>query len=241
MHRTSFRCVLTISVLRAVVWRTSRAAYQTNRVLPRSEAEQHSSLLQSLSSSSETTRHQQYKASVNWSRVRFNRTGRAYSRGSAFIPYPLLEDVYNQSNHAVTEDDNFADLGLNDFVSAQRWIAQHQLNRRRERLTIRERGLLSHPLEDWDPEEGSDEASGVIETCISYTAVISVQGMERDIAMQDEVHFVIFLLIVAWAQRFVCRSRSYQTRGCVRATLARANHNSRRVTLYGSFVPIPGN
>ena len=27
----------------------------------------------------------------------------------------------------------------------------------------------------------------------------------------------------------------------VRATLARANHNSRRATLYGSFVPIPGN
>ena len=27
----------------------------------------------------------------------------------------------------------------------------------------------------------------------------------------------------------------------VRATLARANHNSRRATLYGSYVPIPGN
>ena len=40
MHPASFRCVPTISVLRVVVWRTSRAAYQTNRVLPRSEAEQ---------------------------------------------------------------------------------------------------------------------------------------------------------------------------------------------------------
>ena len=152
---------------------------------------QRSSLLQSLSSASEATRRQQYEASVNRSRVRFNRTGRAYSRGSTFIPYPLLEDVYNRSNHAVTEDDDFADLGLNDFVSAQRRIAQHQLNRRRERLTVRERGLLSRPLEDWDSEEGSDEASGVIETCMSYTAAVSVQGVERDIVMQDEVSFVL--------------------------------------------------
>ena len=99
---------------------------------------QRSSLLQSLSSASEATRHQQYEASVNWSRVRFNCTGQAYSCGSTFIPYPLLKDVYNRSNHAVTEDNDFADLGLNDFVSAQRRIAQHQLNCRRERLNIRE-------------------------------------------------------------------------------------------------------
>ena len=151
---------------------------------------QRSSLLQSLSSASEATRRQQYEASVNRSRVRFNRTGWAYSRGSTFIPYPLLEDVYNRSNHAVTEDDDFADLGLNDFVSAQCQIAQHQLNRRRECLTVRERGLLSRPLEDWDQEEGSDEASGVIETCMSYTAAVNVQGMERDIVMQDNVRLL---------------------------------------------------
>ena len=45
---------------------------------------------------------------------------------------------------------------------------------------------MSRPLEEWDQEEGSDEASGIIETCMSYTAAVSVQGMERDIAMQDD-------------------------------------------------------
>ena len=166
---------------------------------------QRSSLLQSLSSSSEAARRQQYEASVNRSRVRFNRTGRAYSRGSSFVPYPLLEDVYNRSNHAVTEDDDFADLGLNDFVSAQRRIAQHQLNRRRECLTVRERGLLSRPLEDWDNEEGSDEASGVIETCMSYTAAVNVQGMERDIVMQDDVSFVVSSLLLELILLFIDR------------------------------------
>ena len=154
---------------------------------------QRSSLLQSLSSASEATRRQQYEANVNRSRVRFNRTGRAYSRGSSYIPYPLLEDVYNRSNHAVTEDDDFADLGLNDFVSAQRRIAHHQLNRRRERLTVREHGLLGRPLEEWDEAEGSDEASGVIETCMSYSAAVGIQGLERDIIMQDDVSLVFFL------------------------------------------------
>ena len=148
---------------------------------------QRSSLLQSLSSASEATRRQQYEASINWSRVHFNRPGRAYSRGSTFIPYPLLEDVYNRSNHAVTEDDDFADLGLNDFVSAQRRIAQHQLNRRCERLNVRERGLLGRPLEDWDKEEGSDEVSRIINTCMSYTASVGVQGVECDIVMMEEV------------------------------------------------------
>ena len=144
---------------------------------------QHSSLLQSLSSTSEATRRQQYEASINQSHVRFNRTGRAYSQGLTFIPYPLFEDVYNHSNHAITKDDNFTDLGRNNFVSAQCWITQHQVNRRHRRLNVREHRLLSHPLEDWDQEEGSDEASGVIDTCMSYTAAVGVQGVEWDIAM----------------------------------------------------------
>ena len=173
---------------------------------------QRSSLLQSLSSSSEAARRQQYEASVNRSRVRFNRTGRAYSRGSSFIPYPLLEDVYNCSNHAVTEDDDFADLGLNDFVSAQRRIASHQLNRRRDRLNVRERGLLGRPLEDWDQEEGSDETSGVIETCMSYASAVGVQSVERDIIMQDDVSLSPFSLLIELTFLFY-RSRSCRT-GC---------------------------
>ena len=90
------------------------------------------------------------------------------------------------------EDDDFANLGLNDFMSSQRWIAQHQLNRRRAQLNVREQGLLGHPLEDWDQEEGSDEASGVVDTCMSYVVAVGVQGVERDIVMQDEVCYIVF-------------------------------------------------
>ena len=100
------------------------------------------SLLQSLSSSLEATLHRKYEASVNCSHVQFNHTGCAYSHGSPSVPYPLIEDVYNRSNHTVIKDNDFADLGLNDFVSTQRRIAQHQLNRRSVRLDVQEHGLL---------------------------------------------------------------------------------------------------
>ena len=121
--------------------------------------------------------------------------------------------MYNRSNHAVTEDDDFADLGLNDFVSAQRRIASHQLNRRRDRLNVRERGLLGRPLEEWDPEEGSDEASGVIETCMSYASAVGIQSMERDIVMQDDVSlassFLLFELNVSLYRLKSCRIRGW--------------------------------
>ena len=63
--------------------------------------------------------------------------------------------------------------------------------------------MLSRPLEDGDQEEGSDEALGVIDTCMSYTATVSVQGVEQDIAMQDEVHLSSSSWLVSGLMVFV--------------------------------------
>ena len=39
-------------------------------------------------------------------------------------PYPSYEDVYLCSNTSNLGSDEFQDLGLNDFLVAQRWVAR---------------------------------------------------------------------------------------------------------------------
>ena len=155
------------------------------------------SLLQSLSSSSEATLCHQYEVNINQSHVWYNHTGRAYSSGLSYIPYPLIEDVYNQSNHTVTKDDDFTDLGLNNFISARCRIAQHQLNCHCESLNVWERGLLGQLLKDWDQDEGSDKMSGVIDMCMSYTTSVGIQGAKWDIVMMEAV-CLSFCLWLVW-------------------------------------------
>ena len=44
-------------------------------------------------------------------------------------PYPSYEDVYLHSNTSNPGSDEFQDLGLNDFLVAQRWVARRKLER----------------------------------------------------------------------------------------------------------------
>ena len=55
--------------------------------------------------------------------------------------------------------------------------------------------------------------------------------------MRWQAEYILFIFLCLWLLERCGRSRLQD----VRATLARVNHNSRRATLYGSFVPIPGN
>jgi len=57
----------------------------------------------------------QYRADLANASINFNPTTQHYSRGSQrMIPYPSSEDVFLRSNHAVNEDDDFADISLPD-------------------------------------------------------------------------------------------------------------------------------
>ena len=149
---------------------------------------QHSSLLESLSSSSEATRRLQYEASILCSAACFNHTGCAFACGSNYVPYPLLEEVYNHSNHAVNDDDDFADLGVNDFISAQHRIASHRLHCHHGRMNQQEAGLLGHGLEDWDPSEENNVMAGVMEMSMGCAVSISMLGVENDMITNQRVY-----------------------------------------------------
>ena len=79
--------------------------------------------------------------------------------------------------------------------------------------------------------------SGEIPKCNSQTCCCVVEELEWWVCVHLE-----------FCQGMPCaQDKKHRKNRCVvrfryvRATLARANHNSRRATLYGSFVPIPGN
>jgi len=57
--------------------------------------------------------------------------------------YPTIEEVHNQSNTAVPDDDEFEDLGLNNFIMAQHLIACHHVGCRREFMSVHVRATLA--------------------------------------------------------------------------------------------------
>jgi len=68
----------------------------------------------------------EYHASLASATINFNPTALRYARGShGAIPYPSSEDVFLRSNHAVNEDDDFADISLPDFIHVQDHITCH--------------------------------------------------------------------------------------------------------------------
>jgi len=75
----------------------------------------------SLASSPQASLHCQYDTVLTTASLHHNTHLQSYARGSHGVtPYPDIEDIFNRSNSAVVEDDNFSDIGLNDFLLAQR-------------------------------------------------------------------------------------------------------------------------
>jgi len=99
--------------------------------------------------------------------------------------YPTIEEVLNCSNTTVPDDDEFEDLGLNDFIMAQRQIASHHVGRRRDFMSIHTRGLIACGVEEWDMED--EPHSGEVEVLIAYAAVIGMAAIESDVMMSDWV------------------------------------------------------
>jgi len=84
----------------------------------------------SISSASQATLQQQYERVLQRSAVGFNVCGRMYAcRGGEL--HLTIKEVLNRSNTAVPDDDEFEDLGLNDFIMAHRQIASHCVGHRR--------------------------------------------------------------------------------------------------------------
>ena len=58
-----------------------------------------------------------------------NRDRFSSARDDLSRPYPSYEDVYLRSNMSNPGSDEFQDLGLNDFLVAQRRVARRKLER----------------------------------------------------------------------------------------------------------------
>jgi len=101
--------------------------------------------------------------------------------------------VHNQSNTAVPDDNKFEDLGLNDFIMAQRLIAHHCVGHRRDFMSVHTHGLISCGIEDWDMED--EHHSSEVEVSISYAVVIGMAAIESDIMLSDRVSDLIGLMI----------------------------------------------
>ena len=138
----------------------------------------------SISSASQSSLCQQYKRVLQHSAVGYNIQGHMYARRGGDL-YPTIEETLNCSNTAVPDDDEFEDLGLNDFIVAQRWIAGHRLRCRRDFMSVHTRGLISRGIEEWDVEY--EPHSGEVEVLIAYVAAIGMAAMESDVMMNDRV------------------------------------------------------
>ena len=146
------------------------------------------------SSSSQASLHRQYNAALATASLHHNTHLRTYARGShGAVPYPDIEDVFNRSNSAVVEDDDFSELGLNDFFLAQRRIARHKLRRFGRRANEGQRGLIDCGLQDWDQGEPENQQ---IETSMMYTASVATSLMEMDEGLDRKVGCSVWNLSV---------------------------------------------
>jgi len=92
--------------------------------------------------------------------------------------------VFNCSNSAVVEDDDFSDIGLNNFLLAQRRIACHKLRCHRRRANEGQHGLIDRGLQDWDQGEPESQQ---IEASMMYTASVATTLMEMDEGLDRKV------------------------------------------------------
>jgi len=147
------------------------------------------------SSSSQASLRCQYDAALINASLHHNVHLRSYARGShGVVLYPNIEDVFNRSNSAVVEDDDFSDIGLNDFFPAQRRIARHKLHRFGRRANEGQRGLIDRGLQDWDqgePENQQIEASMMYTASVATTLMEMDEGLDRKVGCPDWNLFVL--------------------------------------------------
>jgi len=148
----------------------------------------------SISSASQSSLRQQYKRVLQRPAVGYNVRGRMYARRGGDL-YLTIEETLNRSNTAVPDDDEFEDLGLNDFIMAQRRIAGHRLRRRGEFMSVHTRGLISRGIEEWDVDY--EPHSGEVEVSIAYAAAIGMAAVESDVMMNDRVCVSSLILITS--------------------------------------------
>ena len=112
-----------------------------------------------------------------------NRDRFSSARDDLSHPYPSYEDVYLHSNMSNPGSDEFQDLGLNDFLVAQRRVARRKLEHLQ--LTPYQGSLFSRGIqphwEQWEPY------NVVLEASIRYAASCGVVIMDEVVDLNERV------------------------------------------------------
>ena len=112
-----------------------------------------------------------------------NRDRFSSARDDLSCPYPSYEDVYLRLNTSNPGSDEFQDLGLSDFLVAQRWVARRKLERLQ--LTPYQGSLLSQGVQpQWEQREPYNM---VLEASLGYAASCSVVVMDEVVDLNERV------------------------------------------------------
>src|SRR5258708_3571125 len=115
------------------------------------------------------------RASSNREASSYNLDRFLVARNDATRPYPSETDVYRRSTIHNLDDDGFFDVGLRDFLVANRRVARRRLDRLS--LTPHQSGLLSRGAQHrLDPREPYNM---VLEASLGYAASCSVAAFDE--------------------------------------------------------------
>ena len=113
-----------------------------------------------------------------------NRDRFSSARDDLSHPYPSYEDVYLCSNTSNLGSDEFQDLGLNDFLVAQRRVARRKLECLQ--LTPYQGSLLSRGVQpQWEQREPYNM---VLEASLRYAALCSVVVMDEVADLNERIN-----------------------------------------------------
>ena len=124
-------------------------------------------------------------------RQRYNPFGREFRRRSAFVPYPLQEDILICTNGSTADDESWEELGLYDFVMTNQRIGRNRFNHHSGSMLQSQQGLFNRGLEPWDVDE---EYSNILETSMAYTASMGMMLYEQNEFLRERVS-VLFELV----------------------------------------------
>ena len=112
-----------------------------------------------------------------------NRDGFTSACNDLTCPYLCYEDIYAWSSSSDVHDEEFTDLGLNDFLVAQRRVARRKLEHLQ--LTPHQGSLLSQGVQPhWEQRE---PYNAVLEASIGYTASCGVVVMDEVASLNERV------------------------------------------------------
>ena len=112
-----------------------------------------------------------------------NWDGFTSARDNLTRPYPHYKDIYAWSSLSDIHDKEFADLGLNNFLVAQRRVARRKLEHLQ--LTPHQGSLLSRGVQPhWEQRE---PYNAVLEASIGYTASCGIVVMDEVASLNKRV------------------------------------------------------